>query len=158
MICADFDTFLLAIIPPSPSIHPPNISWCALPTLNIFLLSITEPTADAVDEMAPNQAHESSPIAHGVGITPMHLVWASSSHKTMVGSKALFLLESSQSQKSDDTPTPSPPPQRRMRCSEERHKVDDDDDGDDDDKEDGYNDDDDGDDEDDGGKGRRGGG
>ena len=61
MICADFDTFLLAIIPPSPSIYHPNVSWCALPTRNIVLLSITEPTADAVDEMTPNQAHESSP-------------------------------------------------------------------------------------------------
>ena len=65
MICADFDTFLLAITPPSPSIYPPNVSWCALPTRNIFLLSITEPTADAVEEMTPNQAHVSSSMVWG---------------------------------------------------------------------------------------------
>jgi hypothetical protein len=65
LIQASFDTFLLAIIPPSPSIYPPNVSWCALPTRDIVLLSITAPTADAVDEMTPNQAHESSPMVWG---------------------------------------------------------------------------------------------
>jgi hypothetical protein len=31
----------------------------------MFLLSIMEPTADDVDEMTPNQAHESSPMVWG---------------------------------------------------------------------------------------------
>jgi hypothetical protein len=30
MIYANFVTFLFAIIPPSPSIYPQNVSWCAL--------------------------------------------------------------------------------------------------------------------------------
>ena len=62
MLFANFGTFILALTPPSPSIYPPNVSWCALPTHNIFLLSITEPTSDAVEEMTPNQAHMSSPM------------------------------------------------------------------------------------------------
>jgi len=85
MICADFDTFLLALPPPisMKGTYPPHISWCALPTHNIFLLFITEPTADAVEEMTPNQDMRHhlwfGDVAFALGLSalkPHAMVWA----------------------------------------------------------------------------------
>jgi hypothetical protein len=65
LLIVEYVTFILALAPPSPSIHPPNVCNCAFPTGNLFLSSCAVPTTCVVVGGHPNQAHAPSPMVWG---------------------------------------------------------------------------------------------